>query len=228
MPPARPPKVQPPTPRKAARLLMSEPDKLSEDDRRFVTTLLELSPPIARAVDLARAFSTMIKQSLADQLDGWIAAAETGGFKGFAGSLRQDRDAVHAALTLPWSTGGADQPAEGHQALHVRPRRIRPSAPPSTCRRIGENQAENFFQKLCTQKNEEPRNIPSSRMPPAATSWRSDGHGIINNAELAHKVLCSGPRGNHKSVMIITHSGSLQRIQCCHRVAAQFVGDQSR
>src|SRR3954466_11162122 len=100
--PAKPPKVQPPTPRKAARLLMSEPDKLSEDDRRFV--LLELSPPIARAVDLARAFSTMIKQSLADQLDGWIAAAETGGFKGFAGSLRQDRDAVHAALTLPWST----------------------------------------------------------------------------------------------------------------------------
>jgi transposase len=81
---------------------MSEPDKLSEDDRRFV--LLELSPPIAQAVDLARAFSTMIKQSLADQLDGWIAAAENGGFKGFAGSLRQDRDAVHAALTLPWST----------------------------------------------------------------------------------------------------------------------------
>jgi transposase len=108
-PPAKPPKAQPPTPRKAARLLMSEPDKLSEDDRRFVTTLLELSPPIARAVDLARAFSTMIKQSLADQLDGWIAAAETGGFKGFAGSLRQDRDAVHAALTLPWSTG----PVEG-------------------------------------------------------------------------------------------------------------------
>ena len=88
---------------------MSEPDKLSEDDRRFVTTLLELSPPIARAVDLAKAFSTMIKEGLADQLDGWIAAAETGGFKGFAGSLRQDRDAVHAALTLPWSTG----PVEG-------------------------------------------------------------------------------------------------------------------
>jgi transposase len=109
MPPAKPPKAQPPTPRKAARLLMSEPDKLSGDDGRFVTTLLELSPPIARAVDLARAFSTMIKQGLADQLDGWIAAAETGGFKGFAGSLRQDRDAVHAALTLPWSTG----PVEG-------------------------------------------------------------------------------------------------------------------
>jgi len=31
----------------------------------------------------------MIKQSLADQLDGWIAAAENGGFKGFAGCLCQ-------------------------------------------------------------------------------------------------------------------------------------------
>jgi excisionase family DNA binding protein len=107
--PAKPPKAQPPTPRKAARLLMSEPDKLSGDDRRFVTTLLELSPPIARAVELARAFSTMVKEGLADQLDAWIRAAEAGGFKGFAGSLRQDRDAVHAALTLPWSTG----PVEG-------------------------------------------------------------------------------------------------------------------
>jgi transposase len=51
----------------------------------------------------------MIKNGLADQLDAWIAAAETGDFNGFARSLRQDRDAVHAALTLPWSTG----PVEG-------------------------------------------------------------------------------------------------------------------
>jgi transposase len=155
-PPAKPPKAQPPTPRKAARLLMGEPDKLSGDDRRFVTTLLELSPPIARAVELSKAFSTMIKQSLADQLDGWISAAENGGFKGFAGSLRQDRDAVHAAALEHRSSRGTNQPAEGHQAVHVRPRRIRPSAPQSTCRRVGENQAANFFQKLCTQKNEEP------------------------------------------------------------------------
>jgi transposase len=46
---------------------------------------------------------------LADHLDDWISAAEQGGFKGFAASLRQDREAVHAALTLPWSTG----PVEG-------------------------------------------------------------------------------------------------------------------
>ncbi len=107
--PTNPPKAQPPTVRKAARLLMSEPDKLDEGDRRFVTALLELSPPIAQAVELSKAFSTMIRNGLADQLDGWISAAENGGFKGFARSLRQDHDAVHAALTLSWSTG----PVEG-------------------------------------------------------------------------------------------------------------------
>ena len=162
--PTNPPKAQPPTARKAARLLMGEPDKLDEGDRRFVTALLELSPPIAQAVELSKAFSTMIKNGLADQLDGWISAAETGGFKGFARSLRQDRDAVHAALTLPWSTvgRGTDQPVEGHQAVHVRSCRIRPSAPQSARRRIGENPALNFFQKLCTQKNEEPFLITDS------------------------------------------------------------------
>src|SRR3954454_4623794 len=108
-PPAPPPQAPPLAPRKAARLLMSDPDKLNADDRRFVTALLELSPPVARAVDLAKAFSTMIKKGLADQLDEWIKAAEEGGFKGFAGSLRHDLDAVHAALTMPWSTG----PVEG-------------------------------------------------------------------------------------------------------------------
>jgi transposase len=104
-----PVKAQPPTPRKAARLLMSEPAKLSEQDRRFVTALLDRSPPVVQAVALARAFSTMIKEGLAEQLDGWIRAAEGGGFQGFAASLRHDRDAVHAALTMPWSTG----PVEG-------------------------------------------------------------------------------------------------------------------
>ncbi|EWY40689.1 hypothetical protein N825_32705 [Skermanella stibiiresistens SB22] len=98
-----------PTTRKAARMLMSEPDKLDAEKRRFTTALLELSLPIAQAVDLTKTFSTMIKQGLTDQLDGWISTAEDSGIEGFARSLRQDVEAVHAALTLPWSTG----PVEG-------------------------------------------------------------------------------------------------------------------
>ena len=88
---------------------MSEPDKLDAEERRFTTALLELSLPIAQAVDLTKTFSTMIKQGLADQLDGWISTAEDSGLIGFARSLRQNVEAVHAALTLPWST----DPVEG-------------------------------------------------------------------------------------------------------------------
>jgi transposase len=90
-------------------MLMSEPGKLDAEERRFTTALLELSPPIAQAVDLTKTFSTMIKQGLADQRDGWISTAEDSGLEGFARSLRQDVEAVHAALTLPCSTG----PVEG-------------------------------------------------------------------------------------------------------------------
>ena len=51
-----------------------------------------------KIVDLDR---DTIKQGLADQLDGWISTAEDSGIKGFTRSLRQDVEAVHAALTLP-------------------------------------------------------------------------------------------------------------------------------
>jgi transposase len=110
--PVKPSKVSTvlaPSTRKVARLLLGDPDQQTAEQRRFVTALLDLSSPIAQAVDLIKSFSAMIKKGLADHLDNWISAAEQGGFKGFAGSLRQDRDAVHAALTLPWSTG----PVEG-------------------------------------------------------------------------------------------------------------------
>jgi transposase len=108
--PAPPQSVPPPTPRKAARLLMAETDKLTEGERRFVTTLLALSPPIAHAADLIRRYAEMVKNGLADRLKAWIDEAQVGNLKGFAASLRQDYDAVHAALSEPWSTG----PVEGH------------------------------------------------------------------------------------------------------------------
>jgi hypothetical protein len=43
---------------------MAETDKLAEDERRFVTTLPALSPPIARAADLIRRYAEMVKNGL--------------------------------------------------------------------------------------------------------------------------------------------------------------------
>jgi transposase len=96
---------EPPTPRRAVRLLTSEPDKLGDDDRRFVTALLERSPTIATAVDLTRRFAAMVKEQVASALDCWLQQAETSALASFAAGLRRDEDALRAALTEPWSNG---------------------------------------------------------------------------------------------------------------------------
>jgi transposase len=96
---------EPPTPRRAVRLLTSEPAKLTDDDRRFVTALLERSPTIATAVDLIRRFATMVKGQVASTLDCWLQQAETSALASFAAGLRRDEDALRAALTEPWNNG---------------------------------------------------------------------------------------------------------------------------
>jgi transposase len=96
---------EPPTPRRAARLLTGDPEKLSDHDRRFVTALRQRSPAIATAIDLVRRFATMVKDQVAGPLDGWLREAEASALAPFAASLRRDEDAVRAALTESWSTG---------------------------------------------------------------------------------------------------------------------------
>ena len=97
--------AEPPTPRRAVRLLTGQPDTLGDADRRFVAALLERSPAIATAVDLVSRFVTMVKDQVADALDGWLREAEASALAPFAAGLRRDEDAVRAALTEPWSNG---------------------------------------------------------------------------------------------------------------------------
>jgi transposase len=97
--------AEPPTPRRAVRLLTGDPGTLGDGDRRFVAALLERSPAIATAVDLIGRFATMVKDQLADALDGWLREAEASALAPFAAGLRRDEDAVRAALTEPWSNG---------------------------------------------------------------------------------------------------------------------------
>ena len=97
--------AEPPTPRRAVRLLTGQPDTLDDADRRFVTALLERSPAIATAVDLVNRFVTMVKDQVADAFDGWLREAEASPLALFTAGLRRDEDAVRAALTEPWSNG---------------------------------------------------------------------------------------------------------------------------
>ncbi len=97
--------LEPPTPRRAARLLTSELAKLSKEDWRFVTALRERSTTIATAADLIGRFTSMVKDRTPAALDSWLHAAEASALATFAAGLRRDEDAVRAALSEPWSNG---------------------------------------------------------------------------------------------------------------------------
>jgi transposase len=96
---------EPPTPRRAARLLTGEFAQLSDEDRRFVIALRERSSTIATAADLIGRFASMVKDKTPAALDRWLREAEASALATFAAGLRRDEDAVRAALTEPWSNG---------------------------------------------------------------------------------------------------------------------------
>ena len=91
--------------RRVARMLTADVAPLAEPDRAYVERLLALSPALATVRDLAQRFAALVRAHAADALTPWLTDAGQGELRGFAAGLRQDEQAVHAALTLPWSSG---------------------------------------------------------------------------------------------------------------------------
>ena len=98
------------SPRAVTWLLIKRSDELSEQDQRFVQILLGCDTDIAAARDSARDFVRIIRNCDYQKLDAWIKAAESTKLCGFVDGIKQDRQAVEAALRLPWSNGRV----EGH------------------------------------------------------------------------------------------------------------------
>jgi len=109
--PAAVPIVQPPprpagySARRVARMLTADLAVLAPPDRGYVERLLLLSPALATARDLAQRFGALVRTHSADAFTPWLADAENSELRGFAAGLRQDEQAVRAALLLPWSSG---------------------------------------------------------------------------------------------------------------------------
>ncbi len=109
--PAAAPAVQPPLrpapypARRAARVLTTDLAALAAPDRGYVERLLALSPALAVARDLAQRFGALVRTHSADALTPWLADAQNSEMRGFAAGLRQDEQAVRAAMMLPWSSG---------------------------------------------------------------------------------------------------------------------------
>lgn len=98
-----------PSGRRVGRLLMADIDKLANDDRRFVARLLADAPKLADAVAVAKRLHCLLRKEGSKPLQDVLTAAADTLLAGFAASLSRDKDAMQAALDLPWTTS----PVEG-------------------------------------------------------------------------------------------------------------------
>jgi len=98
---------------RATWLFLCQPEKLNETQQEELTLLRQASPSAETAYRLAQAFMQMIREHTGHQLDTWLGEVEASylpELKSFAKGIQQDKAAVLAGLTLPWSQG----PVEGH------------------------------------------------------------------------------------------------------------------
>jgi transposase len=98
------------SPRRAARLLLSRPDNLTDRQRERLNQLASACPEIAALRGLVDAFAAMLKpdQSNPAKLREWTHSARSVDLPhvhSFARGIEQDRDAVVAALTMPHHNG---------------------------------------------------------------------------------------------------------------------------
>lgn len=82
--------------------------RLDEEQRVFHAQLITVNATVTTAVQLAQRFATMVRDRQAPALDDWLADAHHCGIaalRSLANGIRQDLDAVRAALTVGWSNG---------------------------------------------------------------------------------------------------------------------------
>jgi transposase len=97
---------------RATGLFVSHPEKLDEMSREELALIRQASPSAEAAYGLAQSFMQMIREQTGQQLDTWLSEVEASHLpelESFAKGIQQDKAAVLAGLTLPWSTG----PVEG-------------------------------------------------------------------------------------------------------------------
>ena len=99
-PPARIPSA-----RSIVRMMTTERDILSKTVARTIAMIGDAVPGLTAARDLLDRFHRIVQHRKDKRLDEWLADAETGLLASFAAGIGQDRAAVKAALTEPWSNG---------------------------------------------------------------------------------------------------------------------------
>lgn len=96
------------SPRQTAWLFMTDPKQLLSEDAAYLNLILSRSERLNTVYLLSQAFIQMLSARDSTHFDHWLQSAERCGvrvFEHFALGLRQDYQAVKAALDYQWSNG---------------------------------------------------------------------------------------------------------------------------
>ena len=97
----------------ATWLFFRRSEDLKKEEQEHLRLLRQASPHLEAAYQLVEAFLHMVRERTGEQLDAWLSKVEASHLEAFASfvtGIQQDKDAVLAGLTLPWSNG----PLEGN------------------------------------------------------------------------------------------------------------------
>jgi transposase len=97
-----------PSPRHVARLLVRRPERLTDEDRVYLSRLCEQASVIAAAYALVQDFAQILRERQGQRLDSWMTKAKESGIQelaAYARGLETDYAAVKAGLQEPWSNG---------------------------------------------------------------------------------------------------------------------------
>jgi transposase len=93
---------------RASWLIISQPEKLDEKQRKDVEQIRQGHPDLEMAYQLGQGFVTMLAERRGRDLDTWLTQAQHSGlpeFKKMANGIRLDYAAVKAAFSSEWSQG---------------------------------------------------------------------------------------------------------------------------
>lgn len=102
------PPTKPLTARQLVFSVLARPDTRSEAVRQLIDQVCQLHPDLKQITDLAQKFTYLLRTRQAALFDPWLdltISCQFPNLKSFAIGLRQDYEAVKAALSLPWSNG---------------------------------------------------------------------------------------------------------------------------
>jgi transposase len=97
----------------ATWLFFRRPEDLKPEEQETLRQLRQASPHVEATYQLVETFLQMVRERTAGPLDDWLAVVQASHLEAFAPfvtGIQQDKDAVLAGLSLPWSKG----PLEGN------------------------------------------------------------------------------------------------------------------